>query len=358
MEPSEFEAHCKSEKSHKQALEFTSFGDKAALSGSDNSTRTAAARINPNDGELDTLIVTKIYGDHGGSYHSMSLDRTGKSAPYDIDPSDKTNAMHSVLIYGEYLLSFLLNGPLCISKLGKNVYKGAHQINEDKCKHTHNGNNNNRNVQLEGDMLYFIDTNCHVVQYDLKELLSPQGTVNPNYKPTVHKTVCEDLCVSPNNAAITVITSNGQLSQLHNPSHTVDLQKLESGKLGTQYGTIETLGGYYVVASYNTATASIVYSVFSAQLAFLAFAAKHSPNQMVQNMLLYQRQDTLHILAANESNAVDILLFNDTKDKLKVHLIQSIAVGSHYLFGLVWRVESQEALLCGNPGVLKTLKLN
>ena len=76
---------------------------------------------------------------------------------------------------------------------------------------------------------------------------------------------------------------------------------------------------------------------------------------MVQNMLLYQRKDTLHILAANDVNTVDALLFNDTRNK--VHLIRSVSIDSTLLFGLVWRGESQEALLCGCPGFLMSFML-
>ena len=353
MEPSEFEAHCKSEKSHKQALEFTSFGDKAALSGG-NYTSTAAARINPNDGELDTLIVQKYAGDHGSGCHSMSLDRTGKSAPYDIDPSDKTAEMHSVLIYGEYLLSFLLdNGPLCISKLGKNVYKGAHQIKKGKCRFRYNGNNTNRNVQLEGDMLYFIDTNCHVVQYDLKELLSLDEKSRSAYQPTVHsKAKFEDFCVFERR--ISTLTKDGLLTDSDGRSK--DLKTLANGSLGQYFLTLETLAGYYVVASY-TASNSNVYSVLSAELELLAFHSVAGASN--QNVLLYSKNRLLHILGGCDADTVDLLVYNDKR----IELVKSFKVSDHFLNGLVWLKPNEEALVLGGDGffvgrrILKRLKL-
>ena len=56
----------------------------------------------------------------------------------------------------------------------------------------------NRNVQLEGDMLYFIDTNCDIIQYNLKELLSLDETARVVYKPQRHIGPFEELCVSQN----------------------------------------------------------------------------------------------------------------------------------------------------------------
>ena len=341
------------------------FADAKARSGSSSYIYTCVPVKSKQSGLLE-VFLQKLSGDYGSGHHTCAVDSNGVSRAYDVDPSDKTSLMLTLLAYRDYFLFFPSNHSykLTVQRIdakpaAQPLFRSPHAIRPNKAVYkSGNSSNYNRNVQLEGDMLYFIDTNCHVVQYNLKELLSSDGTVNPNYQPTVHKIVCEDLCVSPDNSTITVITEDGLLSQVTNPSRIVDLKTLESGKLGTQYGTIETLGGYYVVASYNDATQSIVYSVFSAQLEFLSFAAKPSANQMVQNMLLYQRQDTLHILAANEANAVDLLLFNDTTGKVKVHLIQSLAVSSSYLRGLVWRVESQEALLCGTPGVLKSLKLN
>ena len=338
------------------------FADAKARSNNGTYGIYSAVAVKSKHSGLLEVFLQKCSGDYGSVNHTCAVDSNGVSRAYDVDPSDKNSYMRTLLAYSDYFLFFPHNHSykFTVQRIDAKaaappLFRSPHAIRESKAVHKVYKCNFNRNVQLEGDMLYFIDTNCHVVQYDLKQLLSSDGTVNPNYAPTIHQTVCEDFCVSPNKFKIVVITKDGLLSQTNKPLK-VDLKTLESGKLGTQYGTIETLGGYYVVASYNAATQSVAYSVFSAQLEFLAFAAKPSANQMVQNMLLYVRHDTLHILAANEINAVDVLLFNDTANK--VHLIQSFAVGSTYLNGLVWRVESQEALLCGRPGILKTLKLN
>lgn len=336
------------------------FADANARSGS--YIYTAAVVKSKHSGLLE-MFLQKSFQHH----YTCAVDSNGISRAYDVDPSDKTSFRLSLLAYRAYFLYFPHNHSFkfTVQRIGAQsaaqpLFRSPHAIRLAKSSYKVHTNNTNRNVQLEGDNLYFIDTNCHVVQYDLKQLLSSDGTVNPNYQPIIYVVTCEDFCISPKGLAITVITKDGILSQIHNPSLKVDLKTLEFGKLGTRYGTIETLEGYFVVASYNDATQCICYSVFSAQLKFLAFVAKPSANQMFQNMLLYQRQNTLHILAANEKDTVDVLLFNDTVDKVKVHLIRSFSVtGSMYIFGLVWLVESQEALLfSGRPAILKSLKLN
>ena len=215
-------------------------------------------------------------------------------------------------------------------------------------------------------MLYFIDTNCDIIQYNLNELLSLDGTLNQNYvqKP---KTVgpFEDLCVAPRDSTkphhstdnpliVTTLTKTGVLSQTHNPAKQNDLKTHKSGELGTQFGTIETLGGYYVVASYDPTKSAKAYSVFADRLDCLASLAVPCDKAMVQNMLLFERQRTLHILSANEGYYVDLLVFNGDK----VHLIETHTVNSTHIWGIVWKTQNREALVCDATGTLKSIKFD
>ena len=351
MTTGDFEKYVQSEK--QSPAEFVEFGDKQALSGG-NYTWAAVAQNNK-EGDFESVIVHKRCGDHDTkktSYHSMIVDKTGKSAPYDIDPSDKTTYVLNLCAYGDYLISFLADdGPLRISKNGVNVYTSkTHKLKQGKCKHYQNSYNTNRNVQLEGDMLYFIDKNCHVVQYNLKELLSLDEKNRDTYQPAIiHKAgACEDFCVFE--GKLTTLTKEGILTD--SQGHSVDLKTLESGKLGQHFLTLETLAGFYVVASFTSSNMK-VYSVLSAKLELLACHSSASayPNQ---NMLLFVKNKLLHILGCCDGCIVDVLVFNDKR----LELLKSHTVSNDLLNGLVWLKPNQQALVVGSGPVLKRINLS
>ena len=95
------------------------------------------------------------------------------------------------------------------------------------------------------------------------------------------------------------------------------------------------------------------YSLLDSNLKLLA-SAKAQDAQYAVNMLLFAKKEMLHILAATDRYGVDLLVFNG-RDTL--HFVQTFKVSSSYVFGAVWLKNGEEALICGSPGILKSIKL-
>ena len=335
------------------------FGDARARSGS---LYSAVAVKSKQTGQID-VIFNKYRGYHvSDSHHTIALDSNGVSRAYDVDPSDKNCSMLTLVAYRDYFLFFpyssgwrLIDQRIDSKSSSQPLFKSPHAARGRKGSSVYSSNNFNRNVQLECDNLYFIDTNCHVVQYDLKQLLSTDGSINPNYKPTFHRGPFEDFSVCAQDSSIATLSSEGILLVAQRPTKQVDLKTLETGQLGDKYGTIETLGGYYVVASYSSTNKTNSYSVFSSQLVFHASLSTKDKYDggTVHAMLLYQRPGGIHILSILERCIIEHHLFASKK----VHLITQEKVSGTVLLGLVWRVESKEALVMGDDALLKSWML-
>ena len=276
--------------------------------------------------------------------------------------------MAKLLTYkdGEYFISFMNgNTPMIISKASPNgiVFTSKEKIRSNPAYyggtvayHSAGGHNWNRNVKLVGDTVYFIDTNCQLVEYDLSKLLGLPEAERANFAGKITKGgfSFEELCVDSEHR-VTVVSKEGLLSHLTKEDNSVkvDVSKLASGKLGTQYGAVETLNGCVAVASFCPNTKLRAYSVFDANLKLLAFANTKAPNAyLVKNMLLFVKKDMLHILAAADPHEADLLVFDGNQT---LHFVHTLKLPSH-VYGVVWLKEGEEALICGY-GTLKSIKL-
>lgn len=325
-----------------QKQKFEDFGDKKAREFcAYDGAYTAARKPGTN-----TVYVHKRNKDH--KYHSLTMNaETGVSSPTVIDPSDNSGPMLCLLCYGEYLISFEeKTGHLHISIYGRNCYTSdvlfKRKITKGQvCGHSFNSN---RNVQLEGDMLYFIDTNSNIVIFDLKKLLDMPLEDRKSYQPSKGPSgKNEDFCVL--NGNVSTLTIDGLVAS---GGHSIDLQ---AASLGTHFSTIETLAGYFVVASYDTVKKWKVFTVLDTALRRVADCAVKG-TEMVQNMLLVVRRSTLHVLAAGNWQTVDHLLFNG--DTLKV--VEQYRVSDSYVFGINW-LKGNEEVIVGGCKSLKALRL-
>ena len=270
------------------------------------------------------------------------------STPTVIDPSDKNQRMLALLNYKGHLISFDYgSAKMHISRDGQTLYTSAvkfkRKITDGHTK-THDWNSN-RNVQLEGDMLYFIDTSSNIVIFDLKKLLDMPLECRNSYEPLKGPTgQFEDFCVDK--GQISTLTMAGEIASGGKQAN------LKEKGLGTQFSTIETLAGYFVVASYDTAKKCKVFAVLNSDLVALATLTV-AGEYMVQNMLLFVKDSTLHILSARNRHRVDHLLFNGDA----IHLLNTFETNSSYTMGVVWLTDGEQAIVCGDTNTLKTIKL-
>ena len=194
-------------------------------------------------------------------------------------------------------------------------------------------------------MLYFIDTNSNIVIFDLKKLLDMPLECRNSYEYLKGPSGdFEDFCVD-----------NGQISTLTMAGEFVSGGKkadLKAKGLGNQFSTIETLAGYFVVASYDTANKCKVFAVLNSDLVAVATLTV-AGDYMVQNMLLFVRDRTLHILSARNRHRVDHLLFNGDA----IQLLNTFETNSDYTMGVAWLKEGEQAIVCGDTNTLKTIKL-
>lgn len=326
---------------------FENFGDSNAQALGFAST---VVKI-PNSNQV---VVHKC---NNGNYESIFInEQTGESTPTLIDPSDKTKCIISILKYKEYFVCFLFDGEkttkMRISKDGLVEYSSAIEFRTESIGQPIDGHkyNTNRNVQLEGDMLYFIDTNSNIVIFDLKKLLDIPKESRNKYTQQTLTGPFEHFCVENGHVAtITIegaITSKGKI--------------IQSIGLGAHFSAIETLAGYFVVASYNTSTGSKVLSVYSTDLLKLAQCTLEG-KYPIHNILLFIREGSLHVLAADNYDQVDHFVFNHDSIHI-VQIFEDVVVGSGRIgggsscYGLVWSKPSEEAILMG-VRTLKRIKL-
>ena len=337
-----------------KALACKDFGDTEARSG--GSWISAAVAL-PNfvNQQID-VIIHKYGGTHSGGFHSVLVPNNGKSALTQIHEKDRSEHIAHLFAYKEYLLSCIRNGPLVISKNKVSVFTSKQTIRPNPAYYTNANNCNwNRNMKLEGHKLYFIDTSLKLIVFDLSKLLSVDNKQREAFAPQIIEGSFgfEEFCVD-GRGNLTVLSKDGLLARVPEDTHSIDLCKQHYAQLGTQFGALETLVGYVVVGAYCHNSKQRAYTILSETLKPMAFVnTTATKSYRVQNMLLFVKQNLLHILSCAEYYEADLLVYNGNK----VHLVQTMTVNGHSLCGVVWLKKDEEALILGYSGTLKSIKL-
>ena len=356
-------------------INTTDFGDANARSGEAQSRWFDTALITTNSEHKREVFVRKSFKEiqerelkwglifapkFKWKHELLSIDESGQSTVTTQTIGEYGTWSHLLKYEDCFVVGNLTKAELSIWRNNAKLFVAKQKILQNKSYFAEGAKGNyNRNVRLENHMLYFIDTNCDIIQYNLKELLSLDETARENYQPTVTKGPFETLCVCDNR--MSTLTKEGLL-KANNGSEdelTVDLSKLEcmdlgiaAGGLGTQFGTLETLAGYFVVASYDPTKKQRIFSVLTPKLT-LQTALSLDSVSVVQNMLLFEKNRLLHIVAAINHSFVDILVVNGDK----IHVIQTVKVSSYNLAGVCWLKENAEVLVLGCEATLKSIRL-
>lgn len=246
-----------------------------------------------------SLVVQKYGGTHGSGYHSIFITSDGKSSPFQVHENDKSNRIVNLLSYKEHFLSFMVAGPLVISKDKITLFTSKQKLrkNPAHCYCSGSNFNWNRNVRLTGDRLYFIDENSQLAVFDLATILSQTEQMRTSFEPRIIKGsfLFEEFCLDAKEN-IVALSANGLVARIPESGIQLDLSKSEYGQLGTQFGAIETLAGYIVVGSYCPTTTLRAFAVLDPSLKLLSFVKNSAQSShRVQNMLLFVRQGMLHV---------------------------------------------------------------
>lgn len=309
--------------------DIVDFGDKESRSGEIYSVLTKSSG--------EALVQKK---DHSIAINGL----TGASRRCVANPADLKSPILSMREYGKYLILFVKEGPMVVTDDGAVVFKSKLTVRATY-PFGHHKLNYNRNIALSNSQVGFLCDKQNMVVYNLKNLIASPGACDP----VVTEGPFEDFCISEEGHTFT-LTEKGKLRS----SATVNVIDRFDRKKDYQYTAIEAYEDNVIISCFSPEQEKRDYILYNQELSKITnLVVPGYDNSHVHNMLLYEKDKLVYVLATTSFSYIDLILLNvDEMD-----LIESRSAMKAQIHGLVWKARGQEALIYGPGPMLKLIKL-
>jgi hypothetical protein len=279
----------------------------------------------------------------------LLVDSSGKSQPLVVDKTKSSESVCHFLEYEKYIISFNYKGKFTITENGTRVFESSESF-RGKYSFGHNINYS-RSVSLVGANLFFLDTSCDLIEYDLATLLAAKDKSQIRGKKVADGEL-EDFCIRGDKAIFTV-TAEGKFGHVGPGNKVLKSIEVDPVTRGTQFTAIESLGTTIVSCGFSPNKNKKHYFLLNQDLKEISYCQVNAIHGGVHNMIISEKDKHHHILASNAFITVDWLVVAHNV----ITWIDSMEVTKFEIYGLIWMVPGEQALVYGEKGLLSSFKL-